>query len=159
VTKIDKTNEYLDLRAQREALENTRDALMELKRMNGSIDELVNLQYRILDVDQQLQSLGVKLGDYDEVNEFCTVRLTMYEDHDVLVYPPDVARRVMIAFKWSLKYFLAAMAALALFSVFAFFFAATAAKIHSWAAPGDSGEPAREPEKPERRGEHDMEND
>jgi hypothetical protein len=167
VTKVDRTNEYLDLRAQRESLENTRIALMELKRMNGSIDELINLQYCILDVDRQLQSLGVKLGDYDEVNEFCTVRLTMYEDHDVLVYPPNVARRVMIAFKWSLKYYFAAMAALALFSVLAFFSAAAAAKIRSLAAPSEDAEPAPEPElgpepepeRPARHGERDQGDD
>jgi hypothetical protein len=159
VTKVDKTNEYLDLMARRESLNDTRDALMELKRMNGSIDELVNLQYRVLDIDRQLRDLGVKLGDYDEENEFCTVRLTMYEDYDVLVYPPDVARRVMIAFKWSLKYYFAAMAALALFSIFAFFSVATAAKIHSLAAPREGAKPAPEPEKPSRRGERDQEND
>jgi hypothetical protein len=158
VTKVDRTNEYLDLRAQRESLESTRIALMELKRMDGSIDELINLQYRILDIDRQLQSLGVKLGDYDEVNGFCTVRLTMYEDHDVLVYPPDVARRVMIAFKWSLKYYFAATAALVLFSIFAFFSVATAAKIRSWTAPNDDGgKPVPEPEKPKRHGERDLE--
>ncbi|MDL2263285.1 DUF4349 domain-containing protein [Synergistaceae bacterium OttesenSCG-928-I11] len=159
VTKVDKTNEFLDLKAQRESLENTRRALMELKRMNGSIDELVNLQYRILEIDQQLQNLGVKLGDYDEVNEFCTVRLTMYEDHDILVYPPTTPRRVMIAFKWSLKYYFAAMAALAFFSIFAFFSVAIAEKIRGWADPygrherfddEPETEPATQPAEPEK---------
>ena len=156
VTKVDKTNEFLDLKAQRESLEETRRSLMELRRMNGSIDELVNLQHRILEVDQQLQQLGVKLGDYDEVNEFCTVRLTMYEDHDVLVYPPDITRRVMIAFKWAVKYYFAAMAALAFFSMFAFFSVAIAGHIRGWADPQgrherfDDDEPEMRPAEPER---------
>lgn len=150
VTKVDRTNEYLDLRAQRESLEDTRDALLELKRsMGGSMDELVNLQFRILDVDKQLQELGVKLGDYDEVNEFCTVRVTLYEDYDVLVYPPTQARRVMIAFKWALKYYAAALVAMACFSIFAFFLVAIMDRARAWSDPPGRHELRSEPEKAE----------
>lgn len=135
VTKVDKTNEYLDLKAKRSALEETRGALVDLKRMTGTIDELVNLQYKILDIDQQLQQLGVKLGEYDEVNEFCTVRMTLYEDYDELVYPPSVPRRAMIAFKWTAKYYLAALAAFTLFTMSAFFLLAISRILKNWAEP------------------------
>ena len=135
VTKVDKTNEFLDLKAKRAALDETRGALVDLKRMTGTIDELVNLQYKILDIDQQLQQLGVRLGEYDEVNEFCTVRFTLYEDYDELVYPPSLPRRVIIAFKWTAKYYLAMLAAFTLFLMATFFVLAISRILKSWADP------------------------
>ena len=118
VTKTDKTNEFLDLKAQRDSLENTKRELAQLKNMKGNVDEFINLQYRILDIDKQLQDLGVKLGDYDEVNEFCTVRFTLYEDKELFVYPPSVVTRLMVAFKWTVKYYLAGAAILTFCALF-----------------------------------------
>lgn len=135
VVKTDKTNEYLNLRAQRESLQSTLDALNGLKRMNGNVEAFVNLQYRVLEIEQQLQALGVSLGDFDEVNEFCTVRLTLYEDHDIRVNPPDLITRLMIAFKWSVKYYLAMTFALGFFAMFVFFAVATVDKVTGWGQP------------------------
>ena len=135
VTKTDKTNEFLGLQAQRESLENTRAALAELKKMTGKVDEFVNLQYKILDIDGQLQALGVQLGDYDELNEFCTVRVTLYEDYDIFSYPPQLVRRLLIAFTWTVKYGLALCASFAFFSMFLFFALRIGEAIRRWSAP------------------------
>src|SRR5262249_21355413 len=43
VTKTDKTNDFLELKAKRTSLEKTRDALIGLKSQGGKIDELVKL--------------------------------------------------------------------------------------------------------------------
>lgn len=135
VTKTDKTNEFLNLRAQRESLAKTRAALVELKKMTGKVDEFVNLQYKILDIDGQLQALGVQLGDYDELNEFCTVRMTLYEDYDIFSYPPQLMRRLMIAFTWTVKYGLALCASFAFFSMFLFFALRIGEAIKRWSTP------------------------
>ncbi len=135
VTKTDKTNEFLNLRAQRESLEKTRAALVELKKMTGKVDEFVNLQYKILDIDRELRTLGVQLGDFDEVNEFCTVRMTLYEDYDVFSYPPRPLRRLMIAFTWTVKYGLALCASFAFFSMSLFFALRIGEAIKRWSSP------------------------
>ena len=79
ITKTDKTNEFLTLKAKRASLEKNRAALMELKQRDGRIDELMALEQKILQIEQELQNLGVQLGEFDEVNAFCTVRFSLAE--------------------------------------------------------------------------------
>jgi hypothetical protein len=79
VTKTDKTNEYLGLRAKRTSLEKTRDALMGLKGQGGKIEELIKLEQEILNLEEKIQALGVQLGQFDKENEFCTVRFALTE--------------------------------------------------------------------------------
>lgn len=125
ITKTDKTNEFLDLKAQRISLENARAALTQLKNMKGNVEEFINLQYKILDIDKELQALGVRLGDYDEVNEFCTVKLTLFEDNEFMIYPPSFFVRIMIAFKWTLKAYLGFFVAFGFFTLSVFFITRT----------------------------------
>lgn len=79
VTKTDKTNDFLELKAKRTSLEKTRDALIGLKTQGGKIDELVKLEQEILKLEGEIQGLGVQLGQFDKVNEFCTVRFNLGE--------------------------------------------------------------------------------
>ena len=76
--KNDKSNEYLQLRAKRTTLEKARTALEALKEQ-GSTDERMKVQNRLTEIEQQIQDLGVSLGDFDSQNELCTVRLTLRE--------------------------------------------------------------------------------
>ena len=102
ITKTDKTNEYLQLNAKRISLEKTRNALLELKSRGGQIDEYIGLENRILEIEGQLQDLGVQIGDYDEENEFCTVRFSMYEGERSEI---SLAQRLKVAFEWTVKYY------------------------------------------------------
>ena len=102
ITKTDKTNEYLQLNAKRISLEKTRNALLELKSRGGQIDEYIGLENRILEIEGQLQDLGVQIGDYDEENEFCTVRFSMYEGESSEI---SLAQRLKVAFEWTVKYY------------------------------------------------------
>ncbi|MBK7939446.1 MAG: DUF4349 domain-containing protein [Lewinellaceae bacterium] len=102
VTKTDKTNEYLQLNAKRISLEKTRNSLLELKNRGGNIDEYIGLENRILEIEEQLQGLGVQLGDYDEENEFCTVRFSLYEGEEVHI---GLAQRLKVAFEWTVKFY------------------------------------------------------
>ena len=79
VTKTDKTNDFLELKAKRTTLEKARDSLISLKTQGGKIEELVKLEKEILDLEGQIQGLGVQLGQFDKVNEFCTVRFGLAE--------------------------------------------------------------------------------
>lgn len=104
VDKQDKTNEYKSLEAKKVSLEKTRAALAALKGRSGKIEELINLEDRILNVEKEIQTLGVKLGEYDQENEFCTVKLTLSEDGTKAPSIPLV-QRMKVAFEWTVKFY------------------------------------------------------
>jgi len=118
ITKIDKTNEFRNLNAKKASLEITRQSLIELKKQHGQIEEFVNLQNRILEIEQQLQDLGVLLGNFDEENEFCTVRFSLLETHEVKI---STLHRVKVAFEWSVQYYLLFLSIVAVAAFAAFF--------------------------------------
>jgi hypothetical protein len=99
ITKVDKTNEYRALNAQKNSLEKTRQSLLELKRQTGKIDEFVNLENRILEIEEQLQNLGVSLGDFDEENEFCTINFAMYEGK---IVKQSFLHRLKVSLEWTI---------------------------------------------------------
>jgi hypothetical protein len=104
IDKTDKTNEYKDLQAKRASLEKTREGLIGLKSKGGSIEESINLESKILEIESEIQDLGVSLGEYDQENEFCTVKMTLQE------LPASGAisfiHRVKVAFEWTIKIYL-----------------------------------------------------
>jgi len=105
VTKTDKTNEYRKINAQKASLEKTRDNLTELNKKGGKIDEYMNLTNRILEIEQQLQELGVALGDFDTENEFCTVQLTLAEREKYVKPTISIMHRIKVALEWTIKYY------------------------------------------------------
>lgn len=90
VTKTDKTNDFLQLRAKRITLEKARDSLISLKTMGGKIEELVKVEQEILSLEGKIQELGVQLGQFDKVNEFCTVRFNLAEKPVEVVRSPHL---------------------------------------------------------------------
>lgn len=107
IDKTDKTSEYINLRAKRLALEKTRDALVALKSRGGRIDELMALEGRILQTEQEIQTFGVQLGEFDQENEFCTVKLSLIEQKEAVKKSISIAHRLKVAFEWTVKYYLA----------------------------------------------------
>jgi hypothetical protein len=103
IVKTDKTNEYRQLRARRETLEKTRQALTEMASSGGSIDERLKVQAQLAQVEDKLQDLGVALGDFNAENEFCTVKLTLAEAASKI--GPSLALRAFHAAVWATEYF------------------------------------------------------
>ncbi len=120
ITKTDKTNEYKELNAKKASLEKMRNALIELKSKGGEIREFMDLETRILEIESQLQELGVSLGDFDVENEFCTVKFTLLEGREVKI---GFLHRIKVAFQWTIKWFLGLMVTLAFATMFAYFLA------------------------------------
>ena len=113
ITKVDKTNEYRQLNAQKASIEKTLQSLNELKSKTGQIADFVTLNDKILEVEGRLQSLGVELGNFDSENEFCTVKLSLYEG--AAERGVSLIQRLKVAFEWTVKYYaVLVIAALAL---------------------------------------------
>ena len=103
ITKVDKTNEYRQLNAKKTSIEKTLQSLNDLKTKGGQIADFVALNDKILEIEAKAQELGVELGNFDAENEFCTVKLSMYEgatEKNVSFF-----HRIKVALEWTIKYF------------------------------------------------------
>jgi len=80
VTKTDRTSDFRALEARRLSLEKTRDGLSALRNSGAELKDRIDLETRILEIEGQIQELGVSLGDFNENNSFCTIKITLYED-------------------------------------------------------------------------------
>jgi hypothetical protein len=136
VTKTDKTNEYLDLRAKRTSLEKARDALLAMKGQGGKLEELIQLEREILKVEGEIQALGVQLGQFDKQNEFCTVRFQLAAVARGGNGPSD-GWLLIEAMEWATPVYLGILAILfvGLLCVLLFFVIAEKAKIFTPPAP------------------------
>jgi len=117
ITKKDKTNEYKELNAKKKSLEKIRTSLIGLKAKGGKIEEYMDLENRILEIEQQLQGLGVSLGDFDDENEFCTVKFSLLEGKEIKI---GTMQRVKVALEWTVKIYLRIMTTLFFLSLFAY---------------------------------------
>jgi hypothetical protein len=104
IVKRDKTNEYKELSSKQETLVKTRDSLIELKERNASVEDLINLETRILEIENEIQTLGVSLGEFDEENEFCTINIKLSESSSSFEIP--VIQRIKVALEWTIQFYL-----------------------------------------------------
>ncbi len=103
ITKVDKTNEYRQLNAKKASIEKTLLSLNDLKAKGGQIADFVALNDKILEIEEKAQGLGVELGNFDTENEFCTVKLSMYEG--ATEKNISFIHRIKVALEWTIKYF------------------------------------------------------
>ncbi len=104
IDKVDKTNEFKELQAKRITLDKSLVALTKLKERSGEINDFVELEQKILDLEGQIQALGVTLGDFDEENEFCTVKITLSEKK-TNIRNIHFMGRLKKAIEWTVKYY------------------------------------------------------
>lgn len=97
VNKFDRTSEFKETSAKRKALLAMHASLLALKGKGGTVKEFIELEKQILEVENQIQSLGVTLGDYAEENELCTVKATFSE---VRTSSASFVRHVVHAVTW-----------------------------------------------------------
>lgn len=103
VTKVDKSNEFKQLEAKKASLAALRKELLDLRSQNGNIQDKILLANRFQEIETQLQDLGVKLGEFDEENEFCTVRLSIIEKAERTI---SWFHRIKVAFEWTVQWYL-----------------------------------------------------
>lgn len=120
IHKLDKTNDYQALQAKRISLEKARDSLIALKGQGGKIEELIRLEERILETEERIQNLGIQLGEFDEENEFCTVKLSLVEKTRVAAASIPFHHRAKVAFEWTTLRYLQLMGILACGTILVF---------------------------------------
>lgn len=118
ITKIDKTNEYRQLNAKKISLEKTLTSLNELKSRGGAISDYVALHDKILEIEKQMQELGVELGNFDSENEFCSIRFSLYEGASEKQI--SLLHRMKVAFEWTIQYYLMMIFGILCLSAFIF---------------------------------------
>jgi len=129
ITKIDKTNEFRQLNGRKASLEKNLSSLNELRLKGGAIADFVQLHEKILDIENQLQELGVELGNFDSENEFCTVKFSMFEAEPVKII--SIWQRIITALIWTIQYYALLMLGLLLMTVMVYGLLLIAEKIRS----------------------------
>lgn len=111
ISMVDKTNEYRQLNAKKASLEKNLASLNELKNKGGAISDYISLHDKILEIETQLQELGVDLGNFNTENEFCTLRFSLSEGRERKAI--SLFRRTKVSLEWTLKYFAASVVVVA----------------------------------------------
>jgi hypothetical protein len=101
VDKTDKTSEYRSLRAQKASLEKALGALHALATEGGQIEQKLAVQARLLELEKEAQELGVAVGEFDDENELCTVKISLVEE--VALEAPSLLHRAKVAVVWTVK--------------------------------------------------------
>ena len=139
VNKTDKTNEYRALLAQQESLKKSRDNLRALQARDAELGDLIALESRILELESQIQSLGVSVGEFDSEFEFVTIKLTLSEVHAPTERFIPVLKRIKVAFEWTIWASLAISAAFFLFLMGAALFVMVVQMSRRMAGMGEVG--------------------
>jgi len=94
--KTDKTYEYRQMLAQKQELEKRLESYIALRSHEGTINERINLEDKIIEVESQLLKQAVDLGEYSDENALCTINVSLHEGS-----PVSVARKIWNAFLWT----------------------------------------------------------
>lgn len=105
VVKTDRTSDFRALEARRLSLEKTRDGLARLRDSGAQLSDRIDLETRILEIEGQIQELGVSLGDFSELNSFCTVHFTLREIPSG-AWGPRLLDAVLSALGWTVLVYL-----------------------------------------------------
>ena len=94
--KTDKTYEYRQMLAQKQELEKRLESYVSLRGRGGSINEMLSLEDKIIEVESMLLNQAVDLGEYSDDNALCTINVSLYEGN-----PASVARIIWNSFTWA----------------------------------------------------------
>jgi hypothetical protein len=117
VEKKDRTNEFRKLHAQRQSLKKHLESITKLREgKNPSLEDSLKLEQKILDIEKELQGLGVQFGELlgDESYYHVQVTLVEYQPGDRRDHTFTIGQRIGSGFMWALTWWLGAAAALAI---------------------------------------------
>lgn len=100
----DRTGEFQRLRAQRQSLQKRNAAVLKLRETkNLSIDDTLRLEQRLHDIDKELQTVGVQIGDLLSKESLYHVYVTLAEyDPGSRLDPTYIWPQLRYGFIWGL---------------------------------------------------------
>ena len=78
-TADDITSTYYDIDSRISSLEAERERVMEFYKMAANVSELITIEQRLSEIDEEIASLKVRLNYYDTVTNYSTLTLHIYE--------------------------------------------------------------------------------
>ena len=118
VNKVDKTDEFRKITAEIETLNKTKMSYLAIKEKGGAVKDLLIIEEKILEIEKNLQNLGVNLGLYSTENSFCTVNLDLNEQTKKQISASFIIRTIGNSFTWTILTFVSIMFAFTI--IFAF---------------------------------------
>jgi len=94
--KNDKTYEYRQMLAHKQELEKRLESYASLRERSGSINEMLSLEDKIIEVESMMLQQAVDLGEYSDDNAFCTINVSLYEGN-----PVNITRVIWNSFTWA----------------------------------------------------------
>src|SRR5262249_2734081 len=105
VQQLDRTGDFRRLHAQRQSLKKHLQSLLKLRGAKApSIEDTLKLEQRIQEIEKEMQSLGVQLGDLLGKESFYHIHLTLSE-HKLgarFAFAASLPKRLLHAFLWAL---------------------------------------------------------
>lgn len=117
VEQKDRTGEFRRLHAQRQSLKKYQEAILKLRVANKpSIDDALKLEQKILEIEKDIQTLGVQLGDLLGKEPFYNLFIAFqeYPSGSRLDRTLTVARRLESGFIWAIGWWFMAILGLGL---------------------------------------------
>jgi hypothetical protein len=109
VHQRDRTGEFRELHARRQALKKYLETIVKLRGVNNrSVEDTLKVEKQIQDIERELQALSVQFGELLGKESFYHVHLTLFEDQggrSDRAYA--LARRVGHAFLWAAAWWVA----------------------------------------------------
>jgi Domain of unknown function (DUF4349) len=105
VQQRDRTGEFRRLHAQRQSLKKHLEAVQKLRgAMNPTIDDQLKLEQKVQDIEKELQTIGVQLGDFVGKDSYYHVYITLSEADGRFDHTYALPLRVGHAFLWALAW-------------------------------------------------------
>jgi hypothetical protein len=107
VQQLDRTGDFRRLHAQRQSLKKHLESLLKLRGAKApSIEDTLKVEQRIQEIEKELQSLGVQLGDLLGKESFYHIHLTLSEKKPGVRsdFAANLAQRLLQAFLWALHW-------------------------------------------------------
>ena len=105
VQQRDRTGEFRRLHAQRQSLKKHLEAVQKLRgTANPTIEDQLKVEQKVQDIERELQTVGVQLGDFVGKDSYYHVYVTLSEASGRLDHTYDLPLRVGNAFAWALAW-------------------------------------------------------
>lgn len=97
------TTAYFDTQAHLKSLSIQEERLLELLKKTGELKDIIALEKELTDVRYEIESLTGNLKKWDNLIDFCTLNIQVYEVNEIKESPISFGEKIMTGFTSSVK--------------------------------------------------------